>query len=278
MRLFRLTWQLLTLSILFTGPLLGQTEEANLEKSIKAHIQSFAKAYENLPKDRNKEAVLKHFSRDMQSNIFYFNISGRAKVTNSNFDGFSAYLDKLLGASAVTIKYEIKELLYARAVEDIATAIVSVVYEIKEEDGIWVKGEETANYALKKQGDGWAIVHMAIMGMEDEKLKGNCLCELYVEEGNASGVVTKTTVPSGKSYTTNFNDFNFRSADGSWLIKTGNNVYRWERGGDLYKMDESGAGSTVVGSSSSKKEIVLKILAKDIYAENCANIKVKASK
>jgi hypothetical protein len=90
--------------------------------------------------------------------------------------------------------------------------------------------------------------------------------------------VAKTTVPSGRSYSTNFNDFDFRSAEGNWIIKTGVSTYRWERGGDVYKLDESGASSNPIGTSSSKKEIVLMLLSKDLYKENCANIKVKPTK
>jgi hypothetical protein len=279
MNVIRSTYPLLIWSFFIFSPglLTAQSGDAGIENSIKQHIQSFADAYATLPESRNKAFVLSHFSKDMQSNIFYFGISGRARVTNSNYAGFSEYLDKMLRASGVMIKYDIKNFLYVRSIDDMATAMINVAYELKEDDGIWVKGEETASYALRKQADGWKIVHMTIMGMEDEKLKGNCLCELFVEEGNATGVVAKTTVPSGRSYTSNFNDFDFRNADGSWMIKSGNNTYRWDRSGDVFKIDESGADPKPIGSSSSKKEIVLILLSKDLYGDNCANIKVKAT-
>lgn len=280
MNFVRLACQMLVMTGIMAFSSLGfaQTGDAGVETTIKQHLQSFAEAYAKLPESKNKQSVLRHFSRDMQSNIFYFGISGRTRATNSNYEGFSVYLDKLLSASGMMIKYDVKEVLYVRVIDDVATAVVNVTYEMKEEDGIWVKGEETASYALQKQADGWKIVHLTVMGMEDEKLKGSCLCELFVEEGSASGVVTKTTVPAGRSYSTHFNDFSFRASEGNWIIKAGDKLYRWERAGNLFKMDESGIVQPAIGSSNSKKDIVLLILAKDLYGDNCANIKVKASK
>lgn len=278
MNIYRLAYSLLVACLLsFPAATYAQSSKAAVEQSIKDHINSFAEAYEKLPDSKDKATVLNHFSKDLKSNIFYFSISGRSRITNSDLDGFDTYLTKVANSQEATIKYQIKEFPYIRFSGGQAVAVVKFSYEVKEKEGIWVKGEEMATYALRKRGSNWLIVHMTVMGMEDEKLKGSCLCELFVEEGKSTGVVAKTIVPSGRSYSTHYNDFDFRLVDGDWMIKTGNKLYKWKESGEVRRMDPGGK-SVLVATSGSKKETVVKILSDDLYKENCANIKLKSKK
>ena len=120
----------------------------------------------------------------------------------------------------------------------------------------------------------WKIVHYAILQIEDEKLKGTCLCEIFLEEGDGDGeVVTKTTIPAGRSYSKKFNNFEFRTTEAEWVIREGENSFKRRRNGELVQL--KGEEEIKLGIASSKKEAVLIILQKQLYPDSCARLKTK---
>lgn len=255
------------------GVLMAQDRGQDDAATIRNSVYAFAEAYSNLTKTRDKESVLRFFSKDLTSNMFYFGINGKARVENSDFPGFNAYLDKVLRSEGLTISYKVADVLRNQVNGNVATITYVVNYEIKEDNGIWVKGNETVSMAFKKIKDEWKAVHFSVMGMEDEKLKGTCICEFFTTRDDDGELVVKTIVPAGKSYTTEFNNFKFKNIDGNKAIRSGEYMYKWMAGGQLVQLNQEGEVINELGKAENKKEAVLSIIRNSIYADNCARIK-----
>jgi ketosteroid isomerase-like protein len=269
----------LFLALLLVGPLglsaqstMSEQEKSD-QKTLEQRLRAFTEAYANLPTSKNKQSVLQYFHPEATSNIFVFNISGRSRVRNSDLKEFSAFMDNLLRASELSINYDLVEVVDIDVHGPLATLVYKVDYEIKEEGGIWVKGKETVTMAWEKIRGEWKIVHYTFMQIEDEKLKGTCLCELFISEAEDGEVVSKTTVPSGQSYTTKFNNFEFRTAGGEQVIKTEGRIYKRLRNGKLVRLTEDG-DEVEIGIADSKKDAVLMIISKDLYGDSCTRLKV----
>lgn len=266
-------WPLLViLSLVFSG-LYAQPAEVKDDKAIRGIIMDFAKSYSAITESRNKATVLRYFHKNMTSNMFYFGINGRSRVDNSNYEGFERYLDKILRSDQLTIKYEVQNILRGISDEDVATYTYDVNFEIKEADGIWVRGNETVSMAFRKFGDEWKAVHFTVMGIEDEKLKGTCICEIFSTLDADGEVIVKTIVPSGKSYATHFADFKFKSREGNQLIRVEDRTYQWIRSGSLSELDEAGEVAVELGKAIGKKDAILLIIQQSLYAESCAKLK-----
>lgn len=257
------------------GTSFAQTAVATDEAKLNELLTSFVDSYQSLTQTKNKQAVLQYFHPEATSNIYVFNISGKSRVSNGNVRGFEAYLDNLLRSPNLVNVYELVDDPMVNVSGGVATITYKIKYEIKEEDGIWVKGNELVTLALEKTGDKWLIVHYNIVQIEDEKLKGTCICELFVGEGDDAEVVSKTTVPNGRSYSTKFDNFVFRTAEnGDWLIKSPTQTFKRLSTGKLVMVSEEG-DSIELGIPTSKKETVLMILTEGIYKESCARITVR---
>ncbi|MDP5172761.1 MAG: nuclear transport factor 2 family protein [Bacteroidia bacterium] len=257
------------------GTSFAQTAVTTDEAKLNELLTSFVDSYQSLTQTKNKQAVLQYFHPEATSNIYVFNISGKSRVSNGNVRGFEAYLDNLLRSPNLVNVYELVGDPMVNVSGEVATITYKIKYEIKEEDGIWVKGNELVTLALEKTGDKWLIVHYNIVQIEDEKLKGTCVCELFVGEGDDAEVVSKTTVPNGRSYSTKFDNFVFRTAEnGDWVIKSPTQTFKRLSTGKLVKVSEEG-DSIELGIPSSKKETVLMILSEGIYKESCARITVR---
>ncbi|MEZ4774110.1 MAG: nuclear transport factor 2 family protein [Bacteroidia bacterium] len=246
--------------------------DAETQKLLVAQLKAFAEAYVNLPNSKNKANVLRYFSKDATSNIFVFNISGVSRVSNGDYNGFEAYLDNLLRTPGIMLSYDIGNQVDVEVNGTVATLVYRVNYETKIPDGIWVKGKELVTMALEKKGTEWKIVHYTFMQVEDEKLKGTCLCELFTAEGEDGEVVAKTTVPSGRSYTTKFDNLEFRTTGSDQMIKVQDNYFRRAGTGKLLMVKD---GEEVeVGISNSKRETVLLVI-QALYKDSCARLKTK---
>ncbi|MEM7374784.1 MAG: nuclear transport factor 2 family protein [Bacteroidota bacterium] len=250
----------------------AQDQEA-IEKELTEFLKAFGKDYVNVPTTKNTESVLKYFARDAKSNLFIFGISGRARVQNSDRDGFEAFLKTIIRSSGIQLGYDIGDIHFTNTSEEIATLAYAVNYEIKEDDGIWVKGNETVTMALEKRKEGWKIVHYTILQIEDEKLKGSCLCELFTAEGPEAEVVTKTTIPSGQSYSTKFDNFEFRKSGEDQVVRVGEQTFKRMKSGEVLHLGEE--EETSLGVSSSKRETVLTILRDHLYKDSCASLRTK---
>lgn len=250
-------------------------EKSAIRKELETFIRSFEKDYVNFPKNRDKEALFKYFSPEVTSNIFVFNISGKSRVTNSSLKGFDAYLSSLLRSPKVDLKYSVQNIAYTHLAEQTATLVYTVDYETKEEKGIWVKGKETVSMALEKEEGDWKIVHYGILQVEDEKLKGTCLCELFVAEGEDGEVISKTTIPVGRTYSTKFDNFEFRNTGKDQLIKVEDVIFKRSSSGELFVVELQSDKEVSVGVTGSKKETVLTILRDYLYKDTCTRLRVK---
>ncbi|MDX1907214.1 MAG: nuclear transport factor 2 family protein [Bacteroidia bacterium] len=248
--------------------------EAEIKKELETFLNSFAQDYANLPKTRNKQAVLRHFSPEALSSLYIFNISGKARVTQSDYAGFEAYLDNVIRSVGIYIGYEIVELHVTHATSSIAVLTYKVNYETKEEDGIWVKGNETVTMALEKRAGQWVVVNYTIVQVEDEKLKGVCLCEIFSAATPEDGeVVVKTTIPSGRSYSNKFDNFEFKTVGSDQLIRVGDYAFKRLASGIVLAVVD---GEEIqLGVSANKRETVLTIIEKYLYRDSCTRLKVK---
>jgi len=265
--------------IVATGLVLAQEAKAEDNKAddrkvLEENLYTFGKAYESLPQTKNVESVLKYFDKDATSNIFVFNISGKSRVQNyTNIVGFEAYMNKIIASEGIVFKYDITDIVDITLGEGIASVVYKVDYEIKEQEGLWVKGKETVTLALEKKKGKWVIVHYTFIQMEDEKLKGTCLVEMFVGDTNAESIVTRTVVPNGRSYSSKFDNFVFRSIEGDCIIKVQDNLYKRLKTGPLYQISED--GEEEIGAPNSKKATIMMIIEDSLYKDGCARLKVK---
>ena len=251
----------------------AQDDAAKEKELLEKQVNEFAKTYANLTSTKNPKAVLRFFSKDLSSNIYVFNISGRSRVQNSDYSGFEAYLNHIIRTTGIEIGYDMVKIQDIHVSGKNATVIYKVNYETKVPNGIWVKGTEVVTLACEKKGDQWFFVHYDIVQFEDEKLKGTCLCELFIAESDDGEVVSKTTIPTGRDYATKFDNFEFRTVSGDQVIKVQDQVYRRLKTGPVIAV--KGDEEVQLGISNSKKETVLMIIAEDLYGDSCAKLKTK---
>jgi ketosteroid isomerase-like protein len=249
------------------------------QKLLEGYVKDFAKAYANLPESKDKSSVLKYFSKRMQSTIFYFSVSDNVRMTNSGFDGFSKYMNQLMTTEGMEIRYDVTEVLQNYVNEGVATVVAVIDYELQQADGFHVKGQETVTFAWKKIGGEWQIVHFTVMGTEDEKLRGTCLCEIFASSGDE--YVVRTTVPNGRSYNTGFSEFETRKSGEDIFIKvkSDNAVFKLTGDGEVWHQD--GTSNAIdkmnevsrIGKAGGVKGAILLVIKHHIYPGNCTSIK-----
>ncbi|TAE46895.1 MAG: hypothetical protein EAZ89_19175 [Bacteroidetes bacterium] len=263
---------LLVLVCMIPQGLFAQTDEA-LRKELDQFLNGFVQDYVSLPKTKNKQNFLKYFAKDATSNLFSYNISGSSRVSNSDYAGLDSYLDNIIRSSGITLGYEVTEKHYTYVSPNLATIVYRINYETKEENGIWVKGIETVTMALEKVGNAWLVMHYTVFQIEDEKLKGTCICELFIAETDDGEVVAKTTIPSGRSYNTKFDNFEFRTVGTEQIIRVGNASFKRKANGSLVQLE--GDEEKELSISNSKKESVLSIILNSLYKDSCTRLKEK---
>jgi ketosteroid isomerase-like protein len=270
---------LLCLILLPASSLLAQdAQDKESAKLLEGYTQDFARAYSAIPETKDKEAVLKYFSKKFQSTIFYFSIAENVRMQNSNYDGFAKYLDNLMRNDQMSVKYEIQDIIRNHVNGDVATLVAIVDYEIQEADGFHAKGTETVTFAWKKVNGVWQILHFTVMGIEDEKLRGTCLCEVF--SARNGDYVVRTTVPSGRSYSTSFNEFETRKSGEDTFIKTKDNaMFKMTADGEVWRQD--GTNTSIdkmsevqrLGKAGGEKGAILLIIKNHIYPDKCTSIK-----
>lgn len=271
-RFFRFLPLFMIFSLLLMSQGVAQNDEAT-ERYIKDFLRRFAADYSNFPKTQDKHAVLSYFSPKATSNIFVFSISGKAEVLNSDIAGFSTFMDNVIRSGGYTIKYDVTDILDVSVTGPIATVAYMVDYEVKEEGGIWAKGKETVTMALRKVDTKWKIIHYTFMQVEDEQLRGSCVCELFTSDG--SGIIGKTTIPNGKGVSSEMDIYTFPVTGREQFVKVRGNTYKRKSSGVLvwqindYEEEELGMANT-------KKEMIELIITKHLYKDNCTNLKFKA--
>lgn len=259
----------------FSLDLQAQAPPPNDEKDITAVLDSFTTAYRNLPKSKDKNSVLHHISKDLSYSIFNFNILGRSRMQEGDYEGFEGYVNYLVRTGLTTLRYDVSDARVTHTSDKLGVITYKVAYETKEEDGIWVKGKETVTMAMEKRDDTWQIVHYAIIQIEDEKLKGACLCELFASSSEEGELVARTTIPTGRQYTTNFDNFEFKASNGETLIKVKDRdeVFKRLASGVVVVMKD---GKPVeLGIANNKRESVGLLVRDYLYKERCARLKIR---
>ena len=262
-------------------PALVQAQDEQMKKAediLKENVISFAAAYATLPETRDVKSVLDFMNPRYQSVMFYFNVSDKTRMNMSGYDGFERYLTRIAQTPGMRVKYDIQDFLYVYVKENVGTTVFTVNYELEEENGFHVRGHETVTMGWKKYGEAWQIVHFTVLGTEDEKLRGSCLCEIFASRGQ--DYVVRTTVPDGKSYTTGFTEFSTNKVGTDTYIQTSDGaVFKMNGAGEVWQMEGDSARASEMmearrlGSANEIKGAMLLIVKSYIYPDNCTNIK-----
>lgn len=242
-------------------------ESAALEKITK----DYAKAYSKLSETKDKSTVLKYLDPSLTSVLIRTSIRDKVGYLRSDFDGFDKYLNQLLATPVMKINYKVTEITESFTRGNTGVVSYNVDYENIREEEIWVKGQETVTLVFRKIKGTWKIIHYTVVGFEDEKFKGPCLCELFASSAN---FVAKTTIPQGKGYTTENLTFSFTVMDNKQVILLNQKPYLWESNGNVWELDENNKPARGIGLASERPEAVY-LIVKDRFKEPCASFKVK---
>jgi hypothetical protein len=252
------------------------------EEAIKKQLYAFAKAYSDIPATKRKESVLDFMSPDLISTNIVSRIDGKVSGDYGDYKSFEGYLDKLTKEENLKIVYKVTGIdkVYVRGTTGVI--VYSIDYEFAKEGSTWWRGNETVMMLMRKVGTEWKINHFTFINVEDEKFKGTCICETFVAE--TGDYVAKTTVPSGKSYSTSLKIFDFKGADNiDRTINIDEYSFIWKAAnGEILANNEKASKKTPlansIGMAKNKEEAVVLILEKIIFGENCAEVKVKGKK
>lgn len=250
----------------------AQAQKNDETKVLEVQLKSFAKDYSDITKTKDVNKVLGYMSPKLTSTIVYTSIRDRISYSESDYDGFAAHLRQLISTPAMKVNYKIKKILSSQISGNSGIVTYLVNFENMRNGEIWAKGNETVSMMFRKTKNKWLMVHYTVIGIEDEKFKGACLCELFASSDN---IAAKTTIPQGDRYTTEVKTFNFAEKDNSVTsIMFENDVYAWTSNGEVWLLDSGGGTVEKVGMANKKPEAVVQII-KYKYKKNCTNFRVK---
>ena len=270
--------------LLLSGFLSAQdSNPSETQKLLESYVRDFVKAYAAIPETKDKSSILKYLSPQSQSTIFYFSIADHVRLQTSDYDGFVKYLEKLMRSKDMMVTYELQELIRNHVNGDVAVVTAVIDYELKQEDGFHARGSETVTFAWKKISGKWQIVYFTVMGIEDEKLRGTCLCEIFSSADDQYVVIT--TMPSGKSYETSFHEFDTREEDRDIIIHAkGHAWYNFSSVGDIWRLDNKQSAidrineNRELGIAKDLKGAIMLIIKNDLHKDRCTQVKVKVDK
>jgi hypothetical protein len=257
------------------------TAKKPADSEVKKLAITFVENYGKFTQTKDKSSVLKFMHEKVTASLFNANISGRYRSFTSDYQGFDEHLTKLANAENLNLNYKLSNIVAEHLSEDIGSIVYTADYQIERDGSIWEKGIEQVALVFKKIGNEWKIVYYNTINIEDEKLRGDCFCELF--ESKPGNFVTKTTVPGGRGYTEDLQNFEFsQKADGR-IIRTGNTVYQWSDTGEVSYVPQRDAKSSSVapaavvlpGTAADREQVIMLILREVNYKEGCANIKMR---
>lgn len=258
---------------LFVQPLSVKAQgQADIEAELTAMVENFAKDYVALPNTKNADRVIGYMDESLTYSIFVLTISGRSRAQRGSYENWSTYIRSLIRVDLEELRYDVSNIHVPQYSEKNGTVTYNVSYETKEADGLWVKGKETVTMAMEKKDGDWKVVFYNIVQVEDEKYKGTCLCEIFASQSEGGEMVVKTTIPSGRSYTTKFDNFEFRSSNGETMIKTSESVFRRLGNGKVVAIEQD--EEIELGMAQNKRDIVLTIVRDYLYKDSCARLRV----
>jgi ketosteroid isomerase-like protein len=242
------------------------------KQKIKDLVKSFAKAYEGITDANDSETVLKYVSLNLRSTNVAANLMGKVNIDLANYENFRDYLDKIRGADGLKIDYKVKDIVNVEVRGNVASATYLVEYTFKKDGSVWNKGDETVSMVFVKEENQWKIVFFNFIGIEDERNRGACLCELFI--ASTGNYVAKTTVPAGKSYSTTLNNFEFKNDADGRIIKIEGKVYEWTKDNNIrlkggVTTRDNKTPENLVTDAKTAEDAVKGILSKIIYKDNC---------
>ena len=272
--MIRAVLPLLLLGSFFSASAQNYTPE---EQAVVKVVKDFATAYSDLSTSKDKTRVLQLFNRRMVSNMNFIRIGGRVNVVDSDYEKFENHLESLVG-SELSIYHEITEIFYVSVKNDVGVVSYQNNFEVKKGDETLSKGVQLVTITQKKIKDSWMIILYDVTEIEDAKLKGKCLCELFESTDAGIDYVSKVVVPGGTSYNTSLDNFLFRrTKEKKTIIKTGNQYFEWDQTGTgevfPYNADTKQRGD-MIGANSEKRQILITIL-EFMYSDKCTNLITK---
>jgi hypothetical protein len=168
----------------------------------------------------------------------------------------------------------VKDILRSKVRGKSGVVVCEISVQVTSKGEIWNKGTEITTFVLKNYNDGWKILNFNVVSLEEQQNKGTCLTEVF--KANSGNYMVKTIVPSGETYETNVNNFEFNPGNGIIYISLdGENAYSWLRDGPVSKMASGNKPEKVIGPAVDEYEAVLTIIKQDLYSGNCTEFKSK---
>lgn len=249
---------------------IAQKPETEIERVIK----DYAKAFENITKTRDKQAVLAYVSKDLFSTIIKSNVVDNFGLIQSSYADFDGYLEQLIRTEGMQVTYSIKNILRSKVRGRTGVIVAEIAVQTASKGEIWNKGTELTTFTLKQFKSGWKILNFNVVSLEEEQNKGTCLIELF--KASSGNYMVRTIVPKGDTYQQNVNNFEFNPGNGIIYINMdGENSYSWLRDGPITKMASGDQPEKVVASAIDEHDAVLTIIKEDLYTGNCLNFKTK---
>ncbi|MCS7019540.1 MAG: hypothetical protein RMJ87_10635 [Cytophagales bacterium] len=259
------------------------TPKKVVESELRKLTTTFVETYGKFTQTKDKAAVLKFMYEKVSASLFNANISGKYRVFSGDYQAFDEYLTKLANAENLNLVYKLTGIAAEYTSDDIGSVVYTADYQMEREGSVWEKGIEQVTLVFKKFGNDWKIVYYNTINIEDEKLRGDCFCELF--ESKPGNFVAKTTVPGGRGYNEDLQTFEFLQKPEGRVIRSGNQVYLWAESGEISYTPQrdaktnpttiSPAAITLSKAVADKEQAIMLILQEVNYKESCANIKMR---
>lgn len=253
------------------------------DSELKKLTVNFVETYGKFTQTKDKSSVLKFMHEKVSASLFNANVSGRYRNFTGDYQAFDEYLTKLANAENLNLVYKLTGVVAEYASDNIGSVVYTADYQMEREGSVWEKGIEQVTLVFKKFNNEWKIIYYATINIEDEKLRGDCFCELF--ESKPGNFVTKTVVPGGRGYTEDLQNFEFLQKPEGRIIRSGNQIYQWSESGELSYVPQRApaakpttvtpAAITLSGTAADKEQAIMMILREVNYKESCANIKMR---
>ena len=255
------------------------------EDLLKEYATAFVEAYSKFTKTKDKQSVLKFMSGKVSAMLVNSNLQGTLHPFTSNYEGFVEYLDKLLAAEDMHLEYKLTKIARVAIVGEVGTVIYDAEYKIEKEKALWSKGFETVYLVFKKDKElgVWQIVHYTTLTMEDEKQRGDCFCEFFMSD--KQNFMTKTLLPSGKSYDSKLNNFVFTQEGEKNIVNVDGKTFEWRDKKEVYGRrislnpnPKKPEPIEILGMADKIPDVIAVILRQGLYYKNCSNLKIRKKK
>ncbi len=244
------------------------------------YVENFAKKSIAIKNREDVEALSTYLTRDVSVSYTLIALNGQKRVVHGDWREFLRNMETLLTDSSTEKKYEMRGVKYDAEVGNYTIATYQLDYVQYRGGQAQTKGMETVTVTCRKVDDTWLITDFNSIGIELERYRGSCLCEIFISEEDK--FTTKTIAPNGKSYQSHLLEFVFSVCDHRnqiYAITAGKNFYKWLINGEVYLMaspeDCTIQPTTALGLAANKIEAIRIIIEKHLLLANCTTVSVK---